>query len=455
MSRLKRTVEFKLEVVNHFFHTNDGQRRTAAIYGIDQGHVRLWANLYKRHGIQCLEKQRLNLSAEEKEAIILYKRKNHLSTRQAAEHFNIHAINTITAWEKLYDEGGLQALTPLKLGRPPVMKPIKPIASINKKDADLSKDDLLQQLAYLRAEVDYLKKLGSLSSAKAQISSKEKSRLIIELRHIHCLSSLLTAARMARSTFYYWYSHSNSDKYSNEKRLIQTLYHQHKGRYGYRRITSTLRRKGYLLNHKTVQKLMQQLKLTSLIRRKKYQSYKGAYGKAAPNILKRQFTATRPNQKWVTDVTEFYVNGKKLYLSPILDLYNGEIIAWQTSDRPHQHMVIKMFKSACEKLKPTDTVVLHSDQGWQYQLQSYQHLLQQNDVKQSMSRKGNCLDNAVMENFFGHLKSELFYLEKFESIDQLKRSVDEYIHYYNHERIKMKLGGLSPVEYRTQSLFAA
>lgn len=260
---------------------------------------------------------------------------------------------------------------------------------------------------------------------------------------------------MARSTYYYCRCHSLDDKYAEEKQQIQKLYHRHKGRYGYRRITSALRRLGYPLNHKTVQKLMGQLKLTALIRVKKYNSYKGLYSKVVPNLLKRQFTAALPNQKWATDVTEFRVNGQKLYLSPVMDLYNGEIIAWETSDRPHQQMVIKMVQSACCKLGSLDQPILHSDQGWQYKLEGYQGLLLQRGIKQSMSRKGNCLDNAVMENFFGHLKSELFYIEKFDSIDQLRISIGEYIHYYNHDRIKLKLGGLSPVEYRTQSLLAA
>lgn len=260
---------------------------------------------------------------------------------------------------------------------------------------------------------------------------------------------------MARSTFYYWLSQSGEDKYHQAKQHIQTLYHHHKGRSGYRRITCLLKRAGHHLNHKTVQKLMQDLKLTALIRRKRYQSYRGAYGKIAPNLLNRKFTAVQPNQKWVTDVTEFNVNGHKLYLSPILDLFNGEIIAWETTSNPDQKIMKRMVEKAVKHLSDTDQPILHSDQGWQYQMRCYQKQLQQQGIQQSMSRRGNCLDNAVMESFFGHLKAELFYLQKFETIDQLKRSVDEYIHYYNHERIKIKLGGLSPVEYRTQSLLAA
>jgi len=261
---------------------------------------------------------------------------------------------------------------------------------------------------------------------------------------------------MSRSTFYYWRKALQCpDKYQSEKSAIQQIYHQHKGRYGYRRINSVMKRQGYLINHKTVQRLMQQLGLKSVVRIKRYKSYRGNLGKITSNLLQRQFKADRPNEKWVTDVTEFKVADQKLYLSTVLDLYNGEIIAHQIEDRPVYGLVKEMLNKAFVRLKDGDSLMLHSDQGWQYQMKAYQDALEQRDIRQSMSRKGNCLDNAVMENFFGLLKTELYYLEKFESKEQLRIALDEYIHYYNHERIKLKLKGLSPVEYRTQPLLAA
>jgi len=274
-----------------------------------------------------------------------------------------------------------------------------------------------------------------------------------ELRPKYRLDDLLKVAGMARSTFYYQQKALHTeDKYADLKARIQTIYATHRGRYGYRRITASIRQMGAQVNHKTVQRLMGVLGLKSLVRPKKYQSYRGTVGKAAANLLGRSFEADRPNQKWVTDVTEFNVAGEKLYLSPILDLYNGEIVAFETARRPEFAMVASMLKKALDKLKGSDRPLLHSDQGWQYQMPPYRHLLQQRLIKQSMSRKGNCLDNATMESFFGTLKSELFYMKKFKSIDQLKKELDEYIHYYNNERIKLKLKGLSPVQYRTQPL---
>jgi putative transposase len=204
-----------------------------------------------------------------------------------------------------------------------------------------------------------------------------------------------------------------------------------------------------------VQGLMGELKLKSLVRPKKYKSFKGEVGQAAANELDRQFEATAPNEKWTTDVTEFNVGGEKLYLSPVLDLYNREIVAFEMNRRPEFKLVTSMLTKAFSRLGPADKPMLHSDQGWQYRMTPYRDELKGRGMVQSMSRKGNCHDNAAMESFFGVLKTELFYLEKFTSVDQLEAAIVDYIHYYNHDRIKLKLGGLSPVQFRTQQLAVA
>ena len=175
-------------------------------------------------------------------------------------------------------------------------------------------------------------------------------------------------------------------------------------------------------------------------------------GKVAPNLLERNFAASKPNQKWVTDVTEFSIRGQKVYLSPILDLYNQEIVSYEIGDQPQLSMVTTMLSSAFKHLKQADKPLLHSDQGWQYQMGFYQQALKKQGITQSMSRKGNCLDNAVMENWFGIMKTEFFYRKRFETIESFKQGLHAYIRYYNHDRIKQKLKGLSPVQYRTQSL---
>lgn len=272
------------------------------------------------------------------------------------------------------------------------------------------------------------------------------------MRHDYPLALLLRAAQLSRSTFYYHLKAQGvADKSAALKARIGAVYLRHKGRYGYRRITADLRRAGELVNHKKVQRLMQKLGLKSVVRPKKYRSYRGEVGRVAPNLLNRQFEAASPGQKWVTDVTEFNVDGQKLYLSPVMDLYNGEIVAYETSKRPLFSMVSAMLRKAFRRLAPEDKPMLHSDQGWQYQQPAYRHMLAAQGVSQSMSRKANCLDNAAMESFFGTLKAEFFHLTRFDSIEQLQAGIRQYIHYYNHERIKLKLKGLSPVQYRTQA----
>lgn len=246
-----------------------------------------------------------------------------------------------------------------------------------------------------------------------------------------------------------------ADKYEVAKREIIAIYHENKGRYGYRRITTALHNRGIHLNHKTVQMLMKQLGLVCRVRIKKYRSYKGETGKIAPNLLNRDFCAEKPNQKWVTDVTEFSLFGQKLYLSPILDLHNGYLVSYTISERPVLSMVTTMLDKAFETIPDGTGLILHSDQGWQYQHKQYQCMLREKGIRQSMSRKGNCLDNAVMENFFGLLKSELLYLQEFDSMKHFKLELYAYLDYYNNQRIKEKLKGLPPAIHRQQALSAA
>lgn len=267
---------------------------------------------------------------------------------------------------------------------------------------------------------------------------------------------LIRAAEMPRSTYYYWVKQMNRpDKYKEIKELIAEIYHEHKGRYGYRRITLVLRNKGIRINHKTVRGLMGKLGLKSLVRLKKYKSYRGQAGRIASDKIQRDFYASKPHEKLATDVTEIHLHGEKLYFSPVIDLYNGEVIAYNMEHRPVYPLVSKMLDQVFERLNEGDSPILHSDQGWHYQMKQYQHALKKNGITQSMSRKGNCLDNAAMESFFGVMKSELLYLNEFESMEHFKHELEDYIHYYNHKRIKAKLKGMSPVQYRAHTSKAA
>ena len=258
------------------------------------------------------------------------------------------------------------------------------------------------------------------------------------------LEILLKIIRLARSTYYYHLKQlDQTDKNQTIKAEIQAIFTEHKGNYGYRRITLALRNRGFVVNHKKVQRLMKALGLSARIRRKrKYSSYQGEIGKKAENLIRRQFEASKPMEKCYTDVTEFAIpaSSQKLYLSPVLDGFNSEIIAYNLSTSPNLAQVKMMLEQAFTE-KYYENTILHSDQGWQYQHDFYHHFLEDKGIQQSMSRKGNSPDNGMMESFFGILKSEMFYgYEKtFKSIEHLEQAIVDYINYYNNKRIKVKL----------------
>ena len=270
------------------------------------------------------------------------------------------------------------------------------------------------------------------------------------------LDLLLETAYLARSTYYYQLKQlDRQDKDKEIKGEIQEIYYEHKGNYGYRRITLELRNRGFVVNHKKIQRLMKALGLSARIRRKrKYSSYQGEIGKKAANLIQRQFEASKPMEKCYTDVTEFAIPNSthKLYLSPVLDGFNSEIIAYNLSTSPNLEQVKSMLDQSFTE-EHYENTILHSDQGWQYQHQYYHQFLEDKGIQPSMSRKGNSPDNGMMESFFGILKSEMFYgYEKtFHSLEQLEQAIVDYIDYYNNKRIKVKLKGLSPVQYRTKS----
>ena len=270
------------------------------------------------------------------------------------------------------------------------------------------------------------------------------------------LDILLRVIKLARSTYYYHLKQLDKpDKDRELKAEIQSIFIEHKGNYGYRRIHLELRNRGYLVNHKRVQRLMEVLNLQAKMRQKrKYSSHKGDVRKKAENLIQRQFEGSKTMEKCYTDVTEFAIpaSTQKLYLSPVLDGFNSEIIAYNLSTSPNLEQVKTMLEQAFTE-KHYENTILHSDQGWQYQHDSYHRFLESKGIQASMSRKGNSPDNGMMESFFGILKSEMFYgYEKsFQSLKQLEQAIVDYIDYYNNKRIKVKLKGLSPVQYRTKS----
>ena len=255
---------------------------------------------------------------------------------------------------------------------------------------------------------------------------------------------------MAKSTYHYYIQKfSLPDKYQEEKKMICQIFHENHGRYGYRRITLGLNQRGYNLNHKTVLKLMNQCDLKCMVRRKKYNTYRGTVGKVAPNILERDFSTTALNQKWVTDISYIKTGQGTLYLSVIRDLYDNSIIAYKTGTEQNINLVLSTIRAAKRKEKVTAELQLHSDQGFQYTSQAYFKLTQSYHITPSMSRRGNPYDNALAENFFSILKTECIYRTKIRTYEEARLLIGAYIQFYNNERIQLKTK-LTPLEKRCQ-----
>lgn len=263
---------------------------------------------------------------------------------------------------------------------------------------------------------------------------------------------------MAKSTYYFEINKVDVVKAKNEELMteIREIFHYNKGRYGVRRVYKELVNRGYKVNHKRVQRLMHDMGLFGKRPKEKYHSYKGEVGKIADNVIDRDFSTTAPLQKWTTDVSQFGFSWGKCYISPILDMNTNEIISYDLSLSPNMEQIHRMLNKAFEKFPSVNGLIFHSDQGWQYQHASFRKTLKEHGIIQSMSRKGNCYDNCIMETFFGRLKNEMFYgCEKdYGSFEDFANAIEEYINYYNNERIQAKTKWMPPVKYRETSMCA-
>ena len=265
---------------------------------------------------------------------------------------------------------------------------------------------------------------------------------------------LLDAAGRARSTFFYHQKRLTApDKHAELKQAIRDSFQRNKHRYGYRRVLLDLRNQGWVVNHKLVYKLMRAMGLKAKIRqRRPYISYTGTISYIAENTLERNFTPDRLNTVFVSDVTEFKVAGRKVYLSPVMDLFDRSIVAHTVATSPSTAFTADSLTKTIKTCTPEPGWMMHTDQGFQYQHSSWRNLIHDNGGVQSMSRKANCYDNAVMENFFGHLKTEMYHGEVFDTVAEFNQAIDDYIQWYNTERIQQRLKGLTPMHYRNQAL---
>ena len=263
---------------------------------------------------------------------------------------------------------------------------------------------------------------------------------------------------MSKSTYYYEISKVDAVEMRNQELMdeIKDIFEHHKHRYGVRRIHRELVNRGRNVNHKRVQRLMHNMGLMGKRPKEKYHSYRGETGRVADNIINRDFSTDAPLQKWTTDVSQFNFSWGKCYLSPILDMNSNEIISYDLSLSPNLEQIQRMLNNAFAQFPSVKGLIFHSDQGWQYQHEYFRKTLKEHGIIQSMSRKGNCIDNCIMETFFGRLKNEMYYgYEKdYDSFEAFSKAIEEYISYYNNERIQKKTKWMPPVKYREASMCA-
>ena len=341
--------------------------------------------------------------------------------KSVAEEIGYSSV-AILNWHKKYQEKGLVGL----MNKSDTDSSISPkdIQSINDIEAlKAQMMDMQMEIDILKETINVLKKDPGVN--QEALSNREKAVIIDALKNKYSLPKLCRKLCISRSSYYYQEKAIHAeDKYRDIRIKICELFRSNYGAFGYRKIYVLLKREGITLSEKVVRRIMREEGLIVKVhRRRKYNSYKGEISPAVENLINRDFHADRPLQKWTTDITEFSLFGKKLYLSPILDMFNGEIISYNISERPHLGQVMDMLNKAFQQIPDNTGLIIHSDQGWQYQHKMYQHRLKEKGIIQSMSRKGNCLDNSVMENFFGLLKSELLYLRSFKDIDEFKEEL--------------------------------
>ena len=432
--------------------------------------IKYLVRLVDKHGLDILRHSSHDYSIQFKEAAIYRVFILHESIKSVSIDLGLSTDSILTRWIKEYKENGYNVV---------IRKRGRHAKEENNRGAGERKQ------APTRAELEAInrerihKKIRYLSYGKRSTRKEEIVRAISELRQElqvpvrFIIQTINTNTQLpyhiSCSDYYYWKDKQDNDfKYDDVMNDIINVFYTHKGRYGYRRIYLEIRKLYPTINHKTVQRLMHKMSLFGNTPKAKYKSYKGNMNGTVKNHLldvvideenhntyyKRNFSTNTVNEKWTTDISEFHIAAGKLYLSPILDMHNREIISWNISNNPNYEQIANMLDIAFHRYPNIEGLIFHSDQGWQYQMNQYHKTLHEHGIIQSMSRKGDCLNNCVIENFFGKMKNEMFYGHEYEfkTLDELESAMNEYIHYYNEERIQTKLKGLTPCQARGQAL---
>ncbi|MFE8700051.1 IS3 family transposase [Cytobacillus sp. FJAT-54145] len=376
-------------------------------------------------------------SSDTKWAVVKDKMSGQFTNEEIIKKYGIKNVSQIKTWMKWYRENQIHRFDQ------PIGKQYSYGHGPDSQSEDVKKE---HQITHLKMENEILKKVfGNRKGVEKEVVLQ----LVQKLRNKYTITAILSALGVPRATYYRWASNQEV-KLSNYEEMIISLCVETKYRYGHRKITQLLKRKYQIkLNRNTVQRIMQKHHLQCRVKPKRKWKSQGESVIIAPNLLQRDFTAASPNQKWVTDITYIQYGSSTLYLSTIMDLYNNQIVSYKVYTHQQTPLVLDTLKEALEVRGNPKGVIIHSDQGSVYTSYSYQNLVKEKNLVSSMSRRGNCWDNAVIESFHSNLKSEEFQYVKFNSmsLDNVREKVDQYIKYYNEERIQEKLGYHTPIEY--------
>ena len=444
-------------------------------YGLSSSKIRYLCRVADKHGIETVRHKHTKYSNKYKLVAINRVLSNGEPVETVAVDLGLANPCILAQWIKSFIENGYNVVTKKK-GRP----------STRDKEKEDGRRAGEGERTPSRAAIEedrrsrILKKIVCLNSRGRKEEKEELTKAVTELRQelkcsldfiLETINSNDSLPHLPRSDYYYWNNRIDPDtKNSDLMDAIAIIYANNHKRYGYRRITLQLKNEGWTVNHKAVKRLMSKMNLYGVTPRAKYKSYKGDFNGTVDNKLLykkvdtkkhrteyiRDFSTTDVNEKWTTDVSEFHIAAGKLYLSPILDMHNREIVSYNISRSPCFVQTTDMLNKAFSRFEDLSHLIFHSDQGWQYQMAQYRKALKERGITQSMSRKGNCLDNSPMENFFGKMKNEMFYGHEYEfkTLEQLQKAMEDYIEYYNNERIQVKLKGLTPCQARNQSLYS-
>ena len=472
---MKYSFELKKEIYKKHCEGYGGDALSKK-YGLSASKIRYLCRLVDKHGLEAIRHKYTTYSSEYKLAAIMRVLEKGEPADSVAVDLGLTTRSILDQWIKSYIENGYNVITKKK-GRP----------STRDKEKEDSRRAGEGEQTPSRAAIEedcrsrILKKIVCLNSRGRKEEKEQLTKAVTELRQelkcsldfiLETINSNDSLPHLPRSDYYYWKNRIDPDiKNSDLMDAITSIYANNHKRYGYRRITLQLKNEGWSVNHKTVKRLMSRLNLYGITPRAKYKSYKGDFNGTVDNKLLykrvdtkrhrteyiRDFSTSGVNEKWATDVSEFHIAAGKLYLSPIMDLHTKEIVSYNISRSPGFAQTTDMLNKAFSRFPDLRNLIFHSDQGWQYQMARYHMMLRERGITQSMSRKGNCLDNSPMENFFGKMKNEMFYGHEyeFETLEQLQKAMEEYIDYYNNERIQVKLKGLTPCQARNQSLYSS